>query len=524
MSKVAFLSTAEAAKRIKDGASVGTVGFMLTGAPEEILLEIEKRFLETGKPKQIELIWASGVGDGGMTRGINHLCHEGLLKRTIGGHYGLIPKLAPLINEEKIEAYNFPQGVLTAMFRDMASHKPGVLTHVGLGTFVDPDFGGGRLNNAAKEALVEKLNIDGEAYLFYKAPKIDVAIIRGTEADEDGNIGIAKEALKLENLPVAMAAHNNGGIVIVQVERVVKRGTLDPKQVIVPGALVDIVTVVSDAKNHMQTSGTDFNIDFISNTGVFQEMPEASTLEIRKVIAKRAALQMQSHMKVLNFGIGVPEKVAEVLKEEGIENCFTATVEPGIYGGTAQGGLNFGSAVGPQAIIDHPYQFDFYEGGGIDITFLGMAECDASGSLNVSKFGPKIPGCGGFIDISQNAKEVVFCGTFTAGGLVTEFEDGKLKIVREGRVKKFLNQIEQITFNGAFESRKGKNIILVTERAVFEVRPEGLTLTEIAPGIDLTHDILEQMAFKPIVSSNLKMMDEAVFSNVGLSLEERFAK
>lgn len=524
MERIKFTTTKEAAAMIPDGAFIGTVGFMLTGAPEELFAEIEKRYLAEAHPKGISLMWASGPGDGGTVRGFNHLCHEGLIKRTVGGHYGLFPKIAPLVNENKIEAYNFPQGVLATMFRDMAAKKPGVLTHVGLETFVDPDYEGGKLNRAAKEDLVEKIEIDGKKYLFYKSQKLDVALLRGTEADEDGNIGISREALRLENLSVAMAAHNAGGMVIVQVERLVRRGTLDPKQVVVPGALVDVVALVSDKKNHMQTSGTDFNIEFISRAGVYDDRVVPSPHEIRKVIGRRAVLQMDASKHILNFGIGVPEKVAELLKEEGVADRFISTVEPGIYGGAAQGGLNFGSTIGPHAVIDHPYQFDFYDGGGVDITFLGMAECNRDGSLNVSKFGPKVPGCGGFIDICQNSKECVFCGTFTAGGLKVKADEGKLEILQEGENKKFLQSIEQITFNGKFESLKGKKITLVTERAVFEVRPEGLTLTEIAPGVDLDRDVLGQMEFRPIISPDLKRMDPVIFTTQSLSLKKRLGE
>lgn len=519
MGRVKFCTTKEAANMIPDGAYIGTVGFLLTGAAEEILLEMEKRFLETGSPKNLSLMWASGVGDGGTVRGINHLCHEGLLKKAVGGHYGLIPKIAKLINENKIETYNFPQGVLNQMFREMAARKPGVLTHVGLGTFVDPDFQGGKLNEITKEDIVQKVEINGGKYLFYQSQKINVAIIRGTEADEDGNIGISKEALKLENLSVAMAAKNNGGLVIAQVERIVKKGAIAPKYVAVPGAMIDVVAVVSDKKNHMQTSGTDFNIEFISSDGVHEENFKPAALDIRKVIGRRSAMLIDQSKVVLNFGIGIPEKVVEVLKEEGLEGHFISTVEPGVYGGTAQGGLDFGSSIGPQAIIDHSYQFDFYDGGGIDITFLGMAQCDAHGSLNVSKFGPKVPGCGGFIDISQNAKECVFCGTFTAGGLKVNIHDGKLEISSEGKEKKFVNALEQITFNGQYESKKSKKITLITERAVFEIRPAGLTLTEIAPGIDLEKDILAHMEFRPIIAEDLRLMDERIFRDEPMGLE-----
>lgn len=512
MSRIKFVTTKQAANMIPNNSTVATVGFMLTGAPEEIFLKIENRYKEVKEPKDLTLIWASGVGDGQDKRGINHLCHEGLLKRTIGGHYGLIPKLVQMVNEQKIEAYNFPQGVLTRMFRDMAARKTGVLTQVGLGTFVDPEFDGGKLNNITNEDLVQKIMVNGEDHLFYKTQKIDVAIIRGTEADVNGNIGYSKEALKLENLSAAMAARNNGGIVIVQVEKIVKDGTIDPRHIIVPGALVDVVAVVEDNKNHMQTSGTQYNENLISRKGILDVVEDDSVpLDAKKVIARRAAMQIDKSKLILNYGIGVPEKVAYVLKEEGLEDNFVATVEPGVYGGTALGGLNFGSALLPQAIIDHPYQFDFYDGGGIDITFLGMAQCDPNGSLNVSKFGPKIAGCGGFIDISQNAKECVFCGTFTAGGLKTEIKDGNLNILQEGRVKKFINELEQITLNGSYESKKNKKITLVTERAVFDVRLEGLTLTEIAPGVDLEKDILSNMEFKPIIDEDLKVMDERIF-------------
>ncbi len=523
MKKVNFITSKEAANLIPDGASIGTCGFMLTGATEELFIAIENRFLETNHPRDLSLLWASGIGDGGDVRGLNHLCHEGLIKKTIGGHYGLIKKLGPLVAKNKIVAYNFPQGVLTQMFREMAAKKPGVLTHVGLGTFVDPDFEGGKINDITTEDLVEKIEVNGENYLFYKSQKINFALIRGTEADEDGNIGFTKEALTLESLSTAMAAKNNGGKVIVQVERRVKNGTLNTKDVVIPGILVDYVVEVEDLKNHMQTAGTQFNEGFISNRRIYEEKHNDLPLTDRKVIARRAAMQMTNEMTVLNYGIGVPEGVAEVLKEEGIKENFIATVEPGLIGGIPLGGLNFGSALSPHAILDEPYQFDFYDGGGIDITFLGMAQCDESANINVSKFGPKVAGCGGFIDISQNAKEVVFCGTFTASGLKTKVEKGMLKIIEEGKSKKFINKVEQITYNGLFESarKSGKKVLIVTERAVFEIQEKGLILTEIAPGIDLEQDIIAQMDFKPIISDRLKLMDERIFKEglMGLSLK-----
>ncbi len=507
------ISTKEAAYLIKSGDRIGTVGFMLTGAPEEILLEIEKRFLATNAPQDLSVMWASGIGDGGDFRGMNHLAHEKLLKRVIAGHYGLIPKLGPLINENKVEAYNFPQGVLTGLFREMGAKRPGVLTHVGLGTFVDPDFDGGKLNSVTTEDIVKKVNIDGSDYLLFKSQKIDVAIVRGTEADEYGNIGYSEEALKLENMSVAMAAKNNGGIVIAQVKKLVKNGEIDPRCLSIPASMVDYVAVVEDEVNHMQTTGTQFNEKFISISNSKVESDDVSLdLDVRTVIARRCAEFIDEDSKILNYGIGLPETVALVVKEKGLTSNYTATVEPGVIGGFAQGKFDFGSSIYPESIIEHQHQFDFYSGGGIDITFLGMAQCNKEGSINVSKFGVKIPGCGGFIDISQNAKKIVFCGTFTAGGLEVLVEDGSIKIVNEGRGKKFVNNLDQITFNGLYEGVKEKEIYVVTERAVFTVTKDGLVLIEIAPGVDLETDILANMEYKPIIGEDLKIMDKNLFT------------
>jgi len=522
MSRIRFTTSREAADLIEDGSLIGTCGFLLTGAAEEIWLELENRWKETGKPRNIGVMWASGVGDGGDVRGLNHICHEGLLTKVIGGHYGLIKKMNNMVIENKVQAYNFPQGVMCQMFRDMAAKKPGTLSHVGLGTFVDPDFEGGKINDVTKEDIVQKININGEDFLFYKAQKLDYAIIRGTEADENGNISLRKEALTLESLAVAMAARNAGGKVIVQVEKIVKNGSIPPKDVKIPGILVDVVAVVKDMKNHMQTAGTQYNEDFISATGVFKEVTKEFPLDERKMIARRCAMEITRKDNVLNYGIGVPESVAAVLKEEGVDHHFTASVEPGIIGGIAQGGKDFGSAIAPQAIIDEPYQFDFYDGGGIDVTFLGMAQCDPHGNLNVSKFGTRLAGCGGFIDISQNAKTVVYCGTFTAGGLEVEAVDGRLVIHKEGKSKKFINKVDQITFNGEYERKKGgRKIFYITERALFQLLPEGLTLMETAPGVDLEKDVLGQMEFTPRIAENLKTMDSSIFTAGLIGLADR---
>ena len=513
-----FITGREAACMINDNAMVGTGGFVGIGVPEEILKNIENRFLETGSPKNLGLIYAAGQGDG-KEKGLNHLGHEGLVSNVIGGHWGLVPKLGKLANNNKLTGYNLPQGVISHLFRDIAAGKPGTISQVGLGTFVDPDIEGGKINSVTTEDIVHKIKIKGQNLLFYDGVKIDYAIVRGSSADENGNISFERESLTLESLSLAIAARNSGGKVIVQVERKVKSGSIDPKLVKIPGIFVDAVVVVEDINNHMQTFSEYFNEAYVSKgLNIDTDSSSGFQLNERKAIARRCALELNKDIEVLNYGIGMPEGVAKVLKEEKIEKHFIPTVEPGAIGGTPAGGLSFGCSAFPEAVIDQPYQFDFYNGGGLDMAFLGLAQCDSYGNINVSKFGPKIAGCGGFIDITQNAKAVVFCGTFTAGGLRVEVKDGKLNIIQEGRVRKFLKEVEQITFSGELAAVKGKKVIYITERAVFELSTEGLVLTEIAPGIELQKDILEQMEFAPVVSDNLKIMNTKIFVDESMKL------
>ena len=518
MESVIYLSAKEAANLITNDSFIASGGFVGTGVPEEILLEIENKFLKEGSPKNIGLIYSAGQGDG-KDKGLNHLGHEGLVTNIIGGHWGLSPKLGVLANENKLKGYNLPQGVISHMFRDAAAGKPGTLTHVGLGTFVDPDVEGGKINKITTEDIVHKIKIKEKDYLLYDLPKMDFAILRGTSADENGNISFEKEALTLENLSIAMAVKNNGGTVIVQVERKVKSGTINPQLVKIPGVFVDVVVVVEDMKNHMQSFAEEFNELYVTNGIKVSEVKKDFPLTERKIIARRSAMLLNSNFKTLNYGIGMPEGVAQILNEEGQEDHFIPTVEPGAIGGTPAGGLSFGCAMSPEAIIDQPYQFDFYDGGGLDMAFLGLAQCDSEGNVNVSKFGPKIAGCGGFINITQNAKEVVFCGTFKAGGLKLTVENGELKILKEGKFSKFLSHVEQITFSGKLASSNGRKITYVTERAVFELKTEGLVLTEIAPGINLENDILDQMDFKPIISKDLKTMDARIFKEDLMGLD-----
>lgn len=508
-----FISAKEVAKKIKNNSVVATGGFVGIGVAEEILTEIENYYLENKRPTNLTLIYAAGQGDG-KDKGLNHLAHEGMVSKVIGGHWGLAPKLGTLALENKIQGYNLPQGVISHMFRDIASGKKGTISKIGIGTFVDPQLQGGKVNEVTTEEIVKDISIEGERYLYFKAPsKIDFAILRGTLSDEDGNISLEKEALTLESLALAMATRNSGGKIAVQVEKKVKNGSINPKLVGIPSIFVDYVVVCSDAKYHHQTFGTEYDETFVNGSILVNDLKKKSALDERKIIARRCAMFLSKDDKILNYGIGMPEGIAEVLKDGNQEHLFTPTVEPGAIGGTPAGGLSFGASVTPQAIIDQPYQFDFYDGGGLDVAFLGLAQCDSSGDINVSKFGPKIAGCGGFINISQNAKKVVFCGTFTAGGLEIEIKDDQIKIITEGKNKKFIKKVEQITFSSKTANLNNQPVYYVTERAVFKLSKDGLELIEIAPGIDLEKDVLKNMEFKPIISPELKLMDKRIFED-----------
>lgn len=518
---VKFITAKEAADLIPSGITLSTNGFMGTAFPEEIVQEIENRFLETGQPRDLTLYFCAAQGDN-KTKGLQHMGHEGLTRRTIGGHYGMARKIGELVVQNKIEAYDLPQGVIAHLQCATAAHQPGIVTSVGLGTFVDPRFLGGKMNEKTKNAedLVELIHLHGEEMLFYKSIPVNCALIAGTYADENGNISFEREGVRAESLALATACKNSGGKVFVQVQRVVKSGSLHPRFVEIPGVLVDYVVVASDMKYCMQNFGSQYNPGFSGEHVMGMAEFAPAPLNNKKVIGRRAAMELKEG-SVVNLGVGIPEYISLVAAEEGITKKFTLTVEDGLFGGNPQSGLDFGVSLNPSSMVTMSSMFDFYDGGGLDQAFVGFAEGDMEGNVNVSKFGKLMPGCGGFIDITQNTKQVYYCGTFTAGGLETEIGNGEMHITKEGKVDKFTNQIEQITFSAKTAVKNNLPVMYITERAVFRLTKDGVMLCEAAPGIDVEKDIFAHMPAKPLISPDFKLMDTRIFRDEKMGLKSK---
>lgn len=507
-----FLDASGVAALVPDGATVlvdGSGGGV--NEPAAILGAIERRFLDEGHPRDLTVLHISGMGDG-HGGGIDHFAHRGMVRRVIGGHWSWATAMQRMAVDEEIEAYCLPQGTLSHLLREIAGGRPGVVSPVGLGTCVDPRLGGGRLNERTTEDIVELIDIHGRQYLFTPSLPIDVAIVRGTLADTHGNIVMDGEGLAAEVLSAAQAARNSGGIVLAQVRSVVAHGALDPRRVRIPGVLVDAVCADPGQRLSVATADDPFL------TGAYRAPtanPTVMPLTERKVIARRAAAELRVK-DVINLGFGMPDGVAAVLSEEGVAGEVTFTVEQGHIGGVPAGGSDFGMCINPDASVDAGYQFDWYDGGGLDIAVLSFAQIDPAGNVNVSKFGGRIAGVGGFINISQGAKRLVFVGTFVAA---RGYRVGGRSIdLPPGGTAKFVETVEQISFSAEQALAAGKPVSYVTERAVFELHPDGIVLTEIAPGLDLESDVLAHMEFRPKISDNLAQMDPRYFADEPLSL------
>ncbi len=493
----------EAVAQIPSGATIAVSGFVGAGHPELLTKTLENRFLNDASPRDLTLVYAAGQGDR-QCRGLNHLAHAGLLKRVVGGHWNLAPKLGRLAIDNQIEAYNFPQGVICTLYREIAARRPGIITKVGMNTFIEPIHGGGKMNERTTEALVQRIQLDGEEWLWYRAFPITVGLIRATAADIRGNLILPGEGMIGDVLPIAQAAKNHGGIVIAQVREIVS-SIDDPKSVRVPGLLVDYL-VVSDEQHHHQTFGEVFNENYVRGAAKTSDL-KALEFSERKIIGRRALLEIRKG-DIVNLGIGLPEAVAAVACEEGKLDDFTLTVESGPIGGVPASGLSFGCSNRPEAIIDQPSQFDYYDGGGLDVAALGAVEIDREGSVNVTTFGGRFAGVGGFVNISQSAKRLIFCCSFRAGDLQLETDGSHLRIVREGQFCKFVKRVDPICFHGPSAVARGQEVIYITERAVFTLTRAGLQLIEIAPGIDLQNQVLDLMKFEPIINHPRPMSAE----------------
>lgn len=526
-----FITAKEAAALIPDGAVVGVAGMGLSGWAEEIACAIRDRYRETGHPCGLHLKQNSAMGDWGYgngfigwdrckrpdgpdqthgNRGATRLgeAGPGLVIKWTSAHVGSSFTLCDQARKNQLESYCLPQGVMINLWREIGAGRPGLLTKVGLGTFVDPRVEGGRMNECAKDELVKLVEFEGEEYLFYPAFKPDVALLRGTIADENGNISFAHESVINEGFAVANAVKNSGGIVIVQVEYLAKKETLDPKSIKIPCNLVDYVVQAKDPMSCWQAEGDYWEPAFSGHIRKpLSEIPPLP-MDERKVICRRCAMELKKG-DMINLGIGIPADIAKVVNEEGLIDQVLMSTESGMVGGVPSALPSFGSAYNPEAIISPNDMFDLINGGGLDMTCLGIGEIDKYGNNNVSRMGSRLTGPGGFIDISSTTPKVIFAGTFM-GKAKVQVGNGKLTILEEGTIQKFVDTVGQITFSGQYTPNH-QEVLYITERAVFKLIDHKITLTEIAPGIDLERDVLAHMGFRPAIAEDLKVMDEGIF-------------
>lgn len=525
MKKPKFITAKEAAAMIPDGSTLCTIGMTLISACESILKEIESSFLTTGHPCQLTYLHSCGQAAMKKPYGKQHLAHEGLIRRVIGGHWGQADRMMDLIANNQIEAFNLPQGQMANLFHSMALREPGKLSKVGIGTYIDPRIEGGKMNQKTKncgEDMVSLVTIDGEEYLQYKHIPIDTLLIRGTYADENGNISTEEEAMMLEVLPAVMATKRWGGKVICQVKHLARAGSLDPKRVTVPGVLVDAVVLCDNPmEDHRQTYSWFYDPSYSGQSKAPESAAVPVPLTVRKVIGRRALEELMPD-QVINIGTGIPNDViGPIIAEEGIEDLVMVTVESGVYGGVPASTIDFGISMNAQALVSHDRQFEYYTGAGIDFTFMGAGEMDQYGNVNATRMGSKAPGAGGFIDITSNARHVIFCSTFTGGGLDVSFDDTGCTIVQEGKFKKLVRQVQQISYNGKEAWKRGQVMLYVTERAVFQMTEQGPMLIEVAKGVDLQRDILDQMEFQPLIAPELRVMDTTLYSDSADGLRQR---
>lgn len=507
---VQVINSDEAARLIKDGDHVAVSSFTALSMAEDVFVSLEDRFLKEQHPRNISIYHVSGVGDykpGG--RGLNHLAHEGLIGRIYGAHAAPYPDLSPMMDDGRIETYMVPQGVCSHLMRAMAGGEDGLLTKVGLHTYADPRLDGCKINKSCKEDIVELVNVCGKELLYYKAFPINICLLKASYADEDGNISCENEPLILEQLEVAGATRRWGGKVVVVVHKVVKRGTIHPRKIKIPSMLVDYVVVGRKENTYQTHFFKDEKPELTGDLKVPAEAIEPMPFGLRKIASRRGAMEIRPGAFV-NIGGGMSEGVANVASEEGLADKILLGVESGLIGGVPVVGA-IGTAFNPEVVIRQPECFDLYNGGLLDITFLGCAQIDQDGNVNVTKFNGKVIGPGGFVNITQNTRSIRFIGSFTGGKTEIESGNGKLRILQDGKFIKFVNKVEQVSFSGKQGAAKGQDVLYITERAVFRLVEGGIMLVEIAPGIDLEKDVLSKMEFKPIIAKDLKLMDTRIF-------------